>query len=424
MVEFQPYNEDFLMIFERNIRFKLEKALSFSPVVLLNGARQTGKTTLAKELAKARGYVYITFDDMEVLNAAQSDPQGFIKGLSKPVIIDEVQRVPELFLAIKKDVDENRIPGRYLLTGSANPLLIPRLGDSLAGRIVILPMYPLSQGEMHGKVEKFIDFAFSQEAPLFQVKESMSKNDLHSLIFKGGYPPVQPLDDEQARLWFESYMTTILYRDVTALTQVEKLSEFPKLLRLLAIRVGNLLNVSDIARASGLASSTLNRYLMLLEILFMVKFAPPWSIGQENRLVRSPKIYLFDSGFLSYLLSMNLDRSQLDAPVMGGVVENFIIAELFKQASWSDAQVNFFHYRTSSGVEVDIIIENLDGRVIGIEVKSGEKIGSDAFKGLKYLQEKIGSRFYKGIVLYTGDKIIPYGDNLYAMPISSLWTQV
>lgn len=412
------------MFFERNIRFKLENALSFSPVVLLTGARQTGKTTLVKDLARTRGHTYITFDEMEIFNAAKNDPVGFINTLPKPIIIDEVQRVPELFLAIKKDVDENRTPGRYILTGSANPLLIPRLGDSLAGRMVILPMYSLSQGELTGVIEKFIDFAFSDEKPLLQTKKSIAKSELYALIFKGGYPSVQGLDQGELPIWFESYMTTILYRDVQDLAHITGLSEFPKLLRVLATRVGNLLNIADISRSIDIPPTTLHRYFVLLQTLYITYLAQPWFINMGKRLTKTPKIYLLDSGFLSYLLGVNAQRAQLDAPLMGGLLENFVVAQLLKQASWNTSQVNFYHYRTVSGIEVDIIIENYDGRVVALEVKSAETVCLDDIKNIKTLQEELGERFFRGIVLYAGDKIIPYGNNIYAMPIVSLWTQV
>lgn len=413
-----------IMIFERNIRFKLEKALSFSPVVLLTGARQTGKTTLAKEFVRTKGYSYITFDSADVLDTAKKDPVGFINNLPKPAIIDEVQRFPELFLAIKEDVDTNRIPGRYILTGSANPLLIPRLGDSLAGRMVILSMYPFSQGELKAVTDRFIDWAFSDDKPLLQEKKTITKTELYSLIFKGGYPSAQNLDEIESRVWFDSYVTSILYRDVHDLTNIAGLLEFPRLLRVLATRVGNLLNIADIARSTDTPPTTLHRYFSLLQILFITLLVQPWFMNLGKRLVKTPKVYLLDSGLLTYLLGMNFERATLDATLMGGLVENFVITELLKQASWSTAQVNFFHYRTVAGSEVDIIIENFDGRIIGIEVKSAEIVHHNDLKGLKNLQEEIGQRFFRGIVLYAGNKVIPYGNNLYAMPISSLWTQV
>lgn len=407
-------------VFKRALKFKLEQLILITPISFLIGPQQSGKTTLVKEIAGKNNYTYITFDDISYLSAAKNDPKGFINGLQKPIILDEVQRVPEIFLPIKQDIDENRIAGRYILTGSANPLLIPRLGDSLAGRMEILNLYPLSYGELHDKSEQFIDKIFSDKP--FHDIVAISKKDLYNSIITGGYPPVQNLKDAERESWFNSYITTILYRDVQELANIEGLTEFPQLLRLLATRVGNLLNVAELSRTTQIPTSTLHRYLALLETLFMVKFQLPYNSNLGKRLVKAPKTYFFDTGLLSFLVDLNLEKALTNPNIIGGILENFVVSELYKQATWNIKRVNLFHYRTSSGVEVDIVLEDGSGNIVGIEIKNNETVTKNDFKGLLHLKEEVGEKFVKGIVLYTGSGAIPFGQNLFALPISTLWS--
>lgn len=409
------------LFIKRNISERLERALSRSPVVLLTGARQTGKTTLIKVLGEKKGYSYVTFDDLRYLSGAKSDPIGFISALEKPVILDEVQRVPEFFLSIKSYVDKNRKAGIFALTGSANPLLIPRLGDSLAGRMEILELFSFSQAELLGKKEKFVDFLFSNK--FSSIKASIfSKEELCKKLVIGGYPSVQDRDKEGRMIWFDSYLTTILQRDVRDLAKIEGLTQLPDLLHLLSTRVGSLLNVAELSRSSGIASMTLHRYITLLKTLFIILFHPVWSTNLGKRLVKSPKVYLMDVGVLLHLLKADKNRLLADATIFARVFENFVIVELLKQTTWSDTIIKMFHYRTVTGIEVDVVLEDASGKVVGIEIKSGETIISDDFKGLKQLQKIVGKNFVAGIILYMGTKKIPFGENLWAMPVSSLWS--
>jgi len=406
-------------MYKRNLAVKVEKALKRSPVVLITGARQSGKTTLIKSVGQERGYSYVSFDDVRYLSAAKSDPIGFIAGLQKPVILDEVQRMPELFLAIKQDVDEHRIPGRYALTGSANPLLIPRLGDSLAGRMEILELFPLSAGEIVGRQETFIEWLFNDDAPKAVIP--IAKQDLYRTIITGGYPSVQTLNQEDRDAWFSGYITTILHRDVQELAQITGLTDLPRLLQLLATRVGNVLNVADISRTSGIATSTLHRYLALLQTVFLVNLQQPWSSNLGKRLIKSPKTYLVDTGLLSFLLDLNLEKAMVNPQPMGALVENFVQAELLKQATWNNVRMHQYHLRTQTGVEVDIVLEDASGKLVGIEVKNSQTVSASDFKGLMYLQEEAKSIFHRGIVFYSGSEIVPFGPNLYALPMSALW---
>jgi len=407
-------------MYKRSIKSLLERALSRAPVVLLNGARQVGKTTLALELLKEKKYNYITFDDEITYLAAKGNSSGFIADLEKPVIIDEVQRVPEIFLSIKRDIDLNRIPGRYLLTGSANPLLIPTLGDSLAGRMEIVDMMPLSQGELLGIQENFIDSIFG-DFPLKAPINTLTKEELYQKILKGGYPTVQHLNSEDQLAWVHSYISLLLQRDIKDLANVEKLTEFPNLLKILAARVSGLINIAEFSRETRINAKTLHRYVALLETIFIISLQSPWHTNLAIRFVKSSKLYLLDTGLLVYLLGMNIERALKDPMLMGGILENFVVSELKKQATWNKTRVQLYHFRTLNGEEVDIVLENLAGEIVGIEIKNNARVTHQDFKGMRYLQEKSKDKFIKGIILYTGTQYIPFGDNLYAMPINSLW---
>lgn len=401
---------------------KIERALGRSPVVLLTGARQTGKSTLAKEIGKSRGYTYISFDDISIFAAAKQDPIQFITNLQKPVILDEVQRVPEIFLTIKKDVDDNREPGRYILTGSANPLLIPKLGDSLAGRMEIYELFTLSQGELAGKREQFIERVFAEKFETDAGKE-FSRETLYKKILTGGYPSVQTFDEEGRAQWFQSYRTTLLERDIKELAHIERMTQFPQLLGLLATRASSLLNVSDIARSVQIPPSTLGRYLSWLEVIYLIKLQAPWSVNLGKRFTQAPKLYLNDTGLLSFLLHLEVQK-ELNGNqllVMGGILENFVVMELKKQAGWSTVRVQDFHFRAET-LEVDIVLEGPAGRVVALEVKHANTVSGQDFKTLKELRDKLGDRFVRGVVLYTGTQVIPFGDKLFAVPVSALWS--
>jgi predicted AAA+ superfamily ATPase len=405
---------------ERNITPLLKKALGRSPVVLLNGARQVGKTTLISSFIKNENRNYITFDDEMAYLAAKSNPTGFLAAIEKPVAIDEVQRVPELFLAIKRDVDANRIPGRYLLTGSANPLLIPRLGDSLAGRMEVIDLMPLSQGELEGKSETFIDTIW-KNTPLKSPKKELSQEALYAKMVQGGYPGIQKKNEEDKEAWMRSYINLILQRDIKELAHIEKITELPTILKILAYRASGLLNIAEISRDCKMVSQTVNRYIALLETIFLIQLQPAWSTNLILRFIKAPKVYMVDSGLLAYLLGINRSKTRAEPELMGKILENFVMSELKKQSTWSETQPQAYHLRTSSGQEVDIILENRAGQIIGIEVKNSTRVVPHDFKWLRSLQEKAGNRFVKGIVLYTGSQYMPFGDHLFALPINSLW---
>jgi predicted AAA+ superfamily ATPase len=408
----------------RNITPVILDALSDSPVVLLNGARQTGKSTLAKWLAQGPHPArYLTFDDATVFAAARNDPAGFLAGIEGNVILDEVQRVPELFMAIKAEVDHNRVSGRFLLTGSTNILLLPRLSESLAGRMEILTLWPFSQGEVDGMRESFVDVAFDDKPSSYK-KDTEDRARLIKRIFTGGYPEIlkRPVFARR-KAWFGSYITTILQRDVRDLANIEGLTEMPRLLSLLATRSASLLNFSELSRSCGIPQSTLKRYMTLLNTTFMITLMPAWSGNLGKRLVKAPKCFLNDTGLTTHLLGIDEGRISDGISLIGPLLENFVVLELLKQSTWSNVQPNLFHFRTQTGHEVDIIMEDSGGRIVGIEIKAAKSLGSKDFRSLQMLQDTLGKRFLRGIVLYTGTEDISFGKNLFALPIQSLWTK-
>lgn len=408
-------------MFKRFILDILTKAVKRSRVILINGARQTGKTTLMRLLQQNHSFTYITLDDELTFLAAKANPTNFIASYKKPLIIDEIQRVPELFLAIKMDVDVHQDPGRFVVTGSANPLLLPRLGDSLAGRMEVLNVMPLSQGELCGEKEQFIPAVFN-EWQWSEPEHVIPQHDIYKKIIVGGYPAAVACANEEDRLvWMRNYLNLILQRDVRDLMSIEKIAELPRLLWLLANRSASLLNVSEVARDAKLEMKTMQRYITLLETIFLIHVYPAWSTNISQRFIKSPKLSMVDTGLLAYLLNVSHEKTHSTQMAMGKLVENFVVAELLKQASWSEPYVRVFHSRTIGGHEIDIVLEDPSGRVVCIEVKASSTVQLSDAKGLIYMRDKLGDQYIQGIVLYTGAHAIPLDDRIWCVPIQSLW---
>ena len=410
-------------MFERHISSRLLAALGDSPVVLLHGSRQTGKSTLVHHVTSgAHPARYLTFDDASVLSAAIADPAGFLAGLEGAVALDEIQRAPQLFPAIKADVDRNRRPGRFLLTGSANILMLPRLSESLAGRMEILRLWPLSQGEIEGHRDGFIDLLFEGKPGEVRLPVAEAGETVTERMLRGGYPEAHGRASwARRRAWFNSYVMTILQRDVRELSHIEGLAAVPRLFALLAARAGALLNYAEISRSLGLPQSTLKRYMALLETTFLIQMLPAWSGNLGKRRVKSPKIYLCDTGLMAAILGQGDENALRESHLTGPLLENFVVTELFKQVTWSVTEPALFHFRTVAGEEVDVVLESPSGGLAGIEVKAGASVSAGDFKGLRVLAQEAGDRFRCGIVLYQGQTIVPFGRNLYAMPVEALW---
>jgi len=406
---------------KRNIEARLRLALKDTPVVFLQGARQVGKSTLVRSL---HDYSYLTLDDSVTLAAATSDPAGFIAGLEGLVVLDEVQKAPAIFSVIKREVDLNREPGRFLLTGSANVLLVPTVSESLAGRIEILTLRPFSQGELQGLSETFVDKVFSKTMPQ-KPSEPAGLSKLTDLVLRGGYPEICTTRAVSRRDdWFRAYITTILQRDIRDLANIEGLTDMPRLLAMLATRVGSLLNFADVARDLAIPQTTLKRYFALLEMTFLLQPLPAWSSNLGKRLVKSSKLYLNDTGLLAHLLGLEKSRLASDPTRMGPLLENFVVAELSKQISWSKTKPEMFHFRTQAGREVDIVLEDRSGRLVAVEVKASATIGSKDLTGIRTLAELVGERFHRGIILYAGQDSIPFGANIHALPVSTPWASL
>jgi predicted AAA+ superfamily ATPase len=404
----------------RRVVDQLLAALRRSPVVLLNGPRQSGKTTLVRSLPEKTPRRYISLDEIHAAASARADPGGFVTGLQGSVALDEVQHAPELFPAIKLAVDRRRAPGRFLLTGSANVLLLPRLAESLAGRMQILTLWPLSQGELEGTAEGFIDTVFGRDdIPVLDVPDERA--DVIRRALRGGYPEIADWPEEARRDWFASYVTTLLQRDVRDLAHVEGLTALPNLLSLLAVRSGSLLNFAELSRSAAMAQSTLKRYVTLFEATFMVDMVPAWSANLSKRLIKAPRLVLTDTGLMSHLARVTEARIDNEPPLAGWLLESFVVTELRKQAAWSAARPDLFHFRALTGQEVDLILEDRAGRVVGVEIKASTTVGADDFRGLETLRAVAGRRFHRGVVLYTGRRALPFGHGNHALPISALW---
>ena len=405
---------------KRNIGQAIHSALADTPVVLLNGARQTGKTTLARSMGEKTGAEYFTLDDAATLALAASDPVGFIRNLQGPVVLDEIQKAPDLFPAIKVSVDKNRRPGRFLLTGSANVLTLPRLSESLAGRMEVIPLFPFSTGELAGTRERFVTRLF--DGTIAKTKFTTATQDLVARLTRGGYPEaIQRQTEDRRSAWFASYISTILQRDVRDLARVDALHQLPNLLKLLATRTAGLANLADIGRDAGLPHTTLTRYLALLETVFLVHRLPAWSPHIGKRLVKAPKLHLVDTGLACHLNGADARRLRDDRALLGRMLETFVVGELRKQLSWAAPHASLYHFRTTGGAEVDVVLEQADGSVAGVEVKGSATVTASDFVALQALRDQLGKPFRTGIVLYLGDRVIPFGEKLWLVPIQALW---
>jgi len=415
-------------ILTRNSKAGLDEALEDTPVVVVVGPRQAGKSTLASLVAEERGARYVTLDDDAPREAASDDPAGFIESSSLPLCIDEFQKAPGLLPAIKAKVDRARAGGRrpagmFILTGSANVWATHRISESLVGRAERITLWPLSQGELRGRREAFIDDLFAGRVP--DVTDApIGRGAIAKALVIGGYPEAIARAEPRRRgRWFEEYVAMTLERDVRDLTRnAQQLGELPGLLRLAAARVSGLLSVAGIARDIEMSRPTVQRYLSLLEQLFLLVRARAWSRNIGQRLIKAPKIWLPDSGLACQLLDYSQARFEEDETALAGsLFENFVAMELVKQRGWAKTGVRIHHLRTAGEREVDIVLERGDGSVCGIEVKLGATPRSRDFSALRYLQGKLGGRFKLGVVVHTGAETLPFGPGMWAVPVSALW---
>lgn len=399
---------------------KLREALADSPVVLVHGPRQCGKTTLAKMVGGPLGYDYLSFDEDTVRAAAEADPVGFVEALPQRVILDEVQRLPALFTTLKLAVDRQRTPERFLLTGSANVLLLPKLADSMAGRMSVLRLHPLAQCELAGQPATFLDALFGAGFPIG--RSGRLGAHLIEAIVAGGYPAALARSTAHRRAaWYRDYIEALVQRDVRDLSRIHSLDAMPRLLALAAAQTAQLFNASDLAAPFQLSRPTIADYVTLLERVFLLERLPPWHGNRISRLVKTPKLHLGDTGLACALLGVDAHGLAADRALLGHLLETFVFQELRRQESWNQTPSQFFHYRDRDGVEVDIVIERGTRALAGVEVKAAASVTERDFRGLIKLREAVGNRFAAGVVLYDGEATLGFGDRLMAVPIRALW---
>ncbi|OGW49180.1 MAG: AAA family ATPase [Nitrospirae bacterium RBG_19FT_COMBO_58_9] len=412
-----------IALYPRYAEPRLIEALADSPVVLIHGPRQCGKTTLARVVGERRGYAYVSFDDDVLRAAAQADPAGFVGDLPERAILDEVQRVPALFTALKVAVDRTRIAGRFMLTGSANVLLVPTLADSLAGRMEILRLHPLAQCELNRRAPRFLDTLFTGGFKTRRTERLAGQ--LGERIVAGGYPValVRPAGRRRAT-WYRDYLDALVQRDVRDLARISSLNALPQLLALAAAQTARLLNVADLASPFQLSRPTIRDYVTLLERVFLVETLPPWHNNRLRRLVKTPKLHLGDTGLACALLGMDAAGLAADRPLLGQLLETFAFQELRRQASWHDKPLTFFHYRDKDGAEVDIVIEQGSRALAGVEIKAAATVTASDFRGLRKLKDATGKRFAAGVVLYVRETCASFGNGMHAVPLRALWETI
>ncbi len=406
-------------MYPRFIENRVNEALTDTRVVLVSGPRQSGKTTLARQIASTN-IPFLNLDDKTTLDAASADPVGFIRGLDRAVI-DEIQRVPDLLLAIKTAVDTDPRPGRFLLTGSANLMTVPRVADSLAGRMKVVRLLPLAQAELQGKPSVFLETVFAGQVP--KIDDAVAGADLLERVLAGGYPEALTRSKWNRRQeWYLDYIEAIVQRDVRETAQFEKIPLMPGLLRILAEHSGQIVNYSGFGVPLGMNHPTTRRYTGVFESLFLVCNLQPWFSNALKRLTKTPKLHFLDAGLLAALRDITPGRVRKDKTLLGPVLETFVLGELLKLASWSQERYEFSHFRDKERKEVDIVIEDRRGRVVGIEVKASATVNTRDFAGLRRLSEACGDRFVLGLVLHDHEQVVPFGERLLAAPISALWS--
>lgn len=403
------------MYLQRFIYDDIKEYQNYFPVLLISGARQVGKSTLALHLGVEN---YVTFDDINIYQMAKNDPKGFIENITKPVIIDECQRLPQLLITIKEFVDKNRINGQFILTGSASLQSFKNISDSLAGRIGIVELYPLSLKEKRQKKENIIDI-FANDLNHLILKKT-SKLDLSKHIIDGGYPEILKIDNQKAKyLWFSSYIRTYIESDARDLANIRNIDKFSKMYQLCMLRSGNIFNKNELQKESGLDNKTFNSYFAVLEHTFQIQKLKPFFKNELKRVIKSPKIYTTDTGVLSYLLQINSKQRFENSAFKGHIIETFVYNELVKANTYANNKVGLFYYRTSDKKEIDFILEYGD-KIIAIEIKSSKTVSKYDFKQIYHLQRELANQFDKGIVFYNGEHILSLDSNMYAIPLEFL----
>jgi predicted AAA+ superfamily ATPase len=410
-------------LFPRASLRTVQAALADTRVVVLNGARQTGKSTLARLVADEHPGAGIRYlDDAATRAAAAADPTRFVRH-EDLLVIDEVQRVPELLLSIKDAVDRDPRPGRFLLTGSARLAALHTIPDLLPGRSETIELWPLSQGEIDRTDDAFVDAVFDRGPELTVPGSELRREDYLARALRGGYPEaIRRTDLGRRSRFFEAYIADLISRDVAQVAAIERPAGLRTLLNVAAASMAGLTVVDRISNRTGLPASTVKRYLDLLELLFVIRRVPAWSSNRTTRAVATPKMTLVDSGVAGHLIGMNLRRARHPTAPVGPLLENFVLGELARQLSWSTEPVRLHHYRDRDGYEIDALLERASGELVAIEIKAAETVRREDFRGIERLARRVGEDLVAGIVLYAGSQPLSFGDRLRALPISALWT--
>jgi uncharacterized protein len=405
-------------IYPRFIEPRVKEALSDTRVVMISGPRQSGKTTLAERIA-GTNRPFLTLDDPTTLDIARRDPVGFVRGLDRAVI-DEVQRAPGVLLSIKRSVDSDGRAGRFLLTGSADLMTLPQVADSLAGRLETIELLPLAQSELRNRSSRFLDRVLRGEAPDAGVP--IVGQELVRLVLAGGYPEaLQRSAWPRRQKWLLDYVKAVIERDIRDIAQIDQARQMPRLLRVLAEHAAQLVNFSALGAPLGIGHVTAQKYIGVLEQMLLIRTLRPWYTNELKRLVKTPKLHFLDAGLLAALRNLAPSRLESDRTDFGALLETFVFSELQKLAAWRSERLEFFHFRDRYDNEVDIVIEDPRGSIVGIEVKASATVTARDFSGLRKLADACGRRFAAGVVLYDHDVVVPFGERLFAVPVAALW---
>jgi predicted AAA+ superfamily ATPase len=412
-----------MVLIDRSAAGVVRAALTDTPVVVLNGPRQVGKTTLTQRISYPGSHDFATLDDEASRQAAREDARSFVTRPVDTFVIDEAQLEPSLFRAIKAEVDRDRRPGRFLLTGSSRLLSAPDMAASLVGRVETIDLWPFSQGELDGVTDPFVDVLFNAPVQLIR-NGQVTRRKVIDRIVTGGYPEIVNRQPNRRAQWFDNYLTTITQSVIRDISSIERLAEIPRLLRLCAARTGNELNISAIASELGFPSRTVDGYIELLSQAFLAQRIPAWSTNLSRKVVRRPKLIITDTGLAAHLIGTTDSTTDRPGGPFGQLLETFVANEIGKQLTWSVERPSLWHFRDRDGAEVDLVLEHPDGRVVGIEIKATSTPSGSDLRGLRYLADRLGDRFHFGVLLHTAPEATRFGPNIAALPVSALWTPV
>ncbi|UFU02847.1 ATP-binding protein [Ruania suaedae] len=411
-------------LIRRNASDLVAETLADTPVTVISGARQVGKSTLMQQLISGRNARTINLDLAVDRAAAERDPDGFAMQYPDGLLaIDEIQRVPALLTSLKAAVDQDRRPGRFIVTGSADLLSLRGAQESLAGRAQTIPLEGLSRGEVAGRVEDFAAYAWRLPTEVPADRPAYTRRDYLEIATAPSFPELREAPARARGRWMENYADRVLSKDTTDVSGISYVDRLGPLLDVLAARNGSEFVAARVAREVDIPERSVPAYLRAMQSVYLIRVVPGWSNNRAARAVRAPKVYLSDTGLAAHLAGVDVEglEREVSSTLTGGFVEGFVVGELVKQRAWSQKSYSLSHYRDNHGREVDIVLEDRRREVVGVEVKSAATVGAGDFRGLELLRDKVGQRFVAGVVLYTGTRAVPFGGRLWALPLATLW---